>query len=56
MNITNDFVDDVKKLCREYDGAEDMPTRIALGDRLEAEARKLSDGQIRQLVKMVQKG
>lgn len=56
MNITNDFVDSVRKLCRDYDRAPDMPTRIALGDRLDAVGAQLSDGQVRQLVKILQKG
>lgn len=53
MNIDRKFVDRVCAACKAYDGAADMPTRIARGGELDALVAPLSEGQMRQLVKIV---
>ena len=53
MNIDNKFVDGVIALCREYDRAPDMPTRIALGGKLDDMTAALSDKQTCQLARIV---
>ena len=53
MNIDLKFVDRVCTLCKAYDKAPDMPTRISLGGDLDNLVAPLSDGQIRRLVRIV---
>ena len=53
---TGEAVEALRPLCRAYDAAPDMETRIALGDRLDAVAMRLSEGQLGQVVKLLQKG
>lgn len=53
MNITKEFVEEVRKSARAYDGATTPSERVALGARLDALAGQLSDGQIKQIRKMI---
>lgn len=53
MNIDRAYVDKVCAACKAYDKAADMPTRIARGGELDALVAPLSEGQMRQLVKIV---
>lgn len=50
MNLTPDFVEEVSKTARAYDGATTPDERRAQGARLDALADQLSEGQIKQVV------
>jgi len=53
---TGEAVEALRPLCRAYDAAPDMETRIALGDRLDALGGQLSEKQAMQVVKILQRG
>ena len=53
---TGDAVEVLRPLCKEYDAAQDMPTRIAIGDKLDAVGAQLSEGQLKQVTKLLQQG
>ena len=53
---TGETVAALRPLCRAYDAAPDMETRIALGDQLDAVGMQLSEKQVMQVVKLLQKG
>lgn len=53
MNITNDLVDEFRRLEREYDGTSDPTKRKELGARIDEFGGRLSEKQIPQFVKMV---
>ena len=55
MNLTPTVVDDLRKLCREYDAASDATTRAALGQKLDDAATQLSPAQVKQVVKILQR-
>ena len=53
MNITNELVDEFRRLAKEYDGTSDPTKRMELGARIEEFSGRLSEKQIPQFVKMV---
>lgn len=53
MNLTNEFVEEVRKTARAYDGATNPDERRAQGARLDALADQLSEGQLKQVAKMI---
>ena len=53
MNLTPDFVEEVRKTARAYDGATTPDERRAQGARLDALADQLSEGQLKQVAKMI---
>lgn len=53
---TGEAVEMLRPLCRAYDTAPDMETRITLGDRLDAVAGQLSEKQAIQVAKLLQRG
>ena len=53
MNITNELVDDFRRLAKEYDGTSDQTKRMELGARIDEFGGMLSEKQIPQFVKMV---
>lgn len=53
MNITKEFVEEVRKTARAYDGATAPADRITQGARLDALADQLSDGQLKQVAKII---
>ena len=55
MNLTNEFVEEVRKTARAYDGATTPDERRAQGARLDALADQLSEGQLKQVAKMIQR-
>ena len=55
MNLTNEFINDIRAAAKAYDGATTPDDRRAQGARLDALADKLSEGQLKQVVKMIQR-
>lgn len=55
MNITPELVKDIRAAAKAYDGATTHEERKAQGARLDALAEQLSDGQIKQVAKMIQR-
>ena len=53
MNITPDFVKTLSATAKAYDAETDMDKRRVLGARLDELSAALSDGQIKQVVKMM---
>lgn len=53
MNITKEFVDEVRKTARAYDGATTPADRMTQGARLDALADQLSDGHLKQICKII---
>lgn len=53
MNLTPDFIAEVRKAARAYDGATTPDDRIMQGARLDAIAEQLSDGQLKQVCKII---
>ena len=53
MDLNQKFVDGLRAIAREYDAETNMPRRVALGQRLDEMAGMLSDGQLRQVSKML---
>ena len=53
---TGEAVEALRPLCRAYDAAPDMAARIALGDWLDAVGGQLSEGQVQQVVRLLQRG
>ena len=53
MNLTNEFIEEVRKTARAYDGATDPDERRSQGAKLDALADQLSDGQVKQVCKMI---
>lgn len=53
MDLNQKFVDGLRAIAREYDAETNMPSRVALGQRLDEMAGMLSDGQLRQVSKML---
>ena len=53
MDITNELVDDFRRLAKEYDGTSDPTKRMELGARIDESGGRLSEKQIPQFVKMV---
>lgn len=53
MTLTNEFVEEVRKTVRAYDGATTPDERRAQGARLDALADLLSEGQLKQVARMI---
>lgn len=53
MNLTYEFVEEVRNIARAYDGATAPDERRAQGARLDALADQLSEGQLKQVAKMI---
>lgn len=53
MNLTNEFINDIRAAAKAYDGATDPEERRAQGARLDALADQLSEGQLKQVAKMI---
>lgn len=53
MNLTPEFVNEIRAAARAYDGATTPDERRAQGARLDALADQLSEGQIKQVCKMI---
>ena len=53
MNITNELVDEFRRLAKEYDGTSNPTRRIELGARIDEFGGRLSEKQIPAFLKMV---
>ena len=53
MNLTRDYIDKVIVAAKTYDAETDIAKRSQLGQTLDQLANPLSDGQIRQLIKIM---
>ena len=53
MNLTRDYIDKIIVAAKAYDAETDMAKRSQLGQTLDQLANPLSDGQIRQLLKIM---
>ena len=53
MNITNELVDEFRRLAKEYDETSAPTKRMELGARIDDIGGRLSEKQIPQFVKMV---
>lgn len=50
---TGEIVEVLRPLCKEYDATHDMSIRIIIGDKLDAIGGKLSEGQLKQVIRML---
>ena len=55
MNLTPEFVNDIRAAAKAYDGATTPDERRAQGARLDALADQLSDGQLKQVCKIIER-
>ena len=53
MDITNGLVAEFRCLAKEYDRTSDMEKRKELGMKIDAIGESLSEGQLRQFLRMV---
>lgn len=53
MDLTTDFVNSIRAAAKAYDGATTPDERRTNGERLDALAAQLSEGQLRQVCKMI---
>ena len=53
MNLTNEFRNDIRAAFKAYDGATTPDERRAQGSRLDTLADQLSEGQLKQVAKMI---
>ena len=54
MQLTQEFIDEVRKVAKEYDAEkEDMQRRKELGKKLDDMTSQLSDGQLRQMSSII---
>lgn len=53
MNLTPDIIKTICDAAKAYDAATDADERASLGAKLDALADQLSDGQLKQVCKMV---
>ena len=53
MNITNDLVAEFRRLAREYDRTSDIEKRRELGMKIDEIGESLSEGQLRQFIRIV---
>ena len=56
MNLTQDFIGQLRMTAKAYDAEKDQSKRAALGAELDRLADQLSEGQLRQVVKILLKG
>lgn len=55
MDITKDLVTEVKAAAQRYDSAPDIDSRISAGRDLDALVDGLSDGQLKQMTKLIRR-
>ena len=55
MNLDQDFIGNLRTAAKAYDAENDPSKRAALGVELDRLANQLSEGQIRQVVKILLK-
>lgn len=53
MNLTPEFINEVRATAKAYDGEADATKRAELGSRLDSLAERLSDGQVKQVIKII---
>lgn len=53
MNLTPEYIKQVADAAKAYDNAKDAQERVALGARLDALADNLSEGQTKQVARML---
>lgn len=53
MNITDSLVAEFRRLAKEYDRTSDIEKRRELGMKIDAIGESLSEGQLRQFLKVV---
>lgn len=55
MDITKALVAEVKAAAKRYDGAPDIDSRISAGRDLDALVDGLSEGQLKQMAKLIRR-
>lgn len=53
MDITDSLVAEFRRLAKEYDRTSDMEKRRELGMKIDEIGESLSEGQLRQFLRMV---
>ena len=53
MDITDSLVAEFRRLAKEYDRTSDIEKRRELGMKIDAIGESLSEGQLRQFLKVV---
>lgn len=53
MNLTPEFINELRATAKAYDGEADATKRAEIGARLDSLADRLSAGQIKQVVKII---
>lgn len=53
MNITPEFINELRATAKAYDGEADATKRAELGARIDSLAERLSDGQVKQVIKII---
>lgn len=53
MDLNKDFIGRISDTAKAYDAETDMTRRVALGAKLDEMADLLSEGQLRQVSKML---
>lgn len=53
MQLTKEYIDQVRKVASEYDSEKDPQRRKAIGEKLDEVTSPLSDGQLLQMSKIL---